>query len=143
MRIMQWVTESNVKLHELVESDTNANDTSVKISEEQQKAVELRPLQQGAFTPKHNAANDCRHKCRPNRSNATECQNIDPQLSPCHGDLLKANPAPPLAQARSMADTFRSMVPDAIDAISARTLSVPQSIPVPAWLTTTCTASRK
>jgi hypothetical protein len=44
---------------------------------------------------------------------------------------------------RCMADTFRSMVPDAIKSISAYTPpSMPQNISLPTWFTTMCTASR-
>jgi hypothetical protein len=140
-RIRMWVNESHKKLHELVElPETITKDDVTKVDEEQPNVVDQPIMQQGGFPSKRKSAADRKHKCKPNRNNALLCENIDPQLTPCHSNPCKMalNPqhVPPLC----MNDTFRSMVPDALHDSPP---PMQQKISFPAWFTTACTSSRK
>ncbi len=143
-RIKLWVTESQKMLLELVEPGITSDEVS-KSNEEQLNMEEDHTFQQDRFTPKRKAVNGRQHKCKPDRNNASTHENIDPQQhTPCHSVPCQTTPNAQCRPPRCIADTFRSMVPDAFDALSNYTPpAIQQRVSVPTWLATTCTSSRK
>ncbi len=142
MRIKQWVSESNPKLHELVVPDTNIKGSVTNIDEHQLAGVN----EHEAIASKPMAGKVRRQqKAIHNRDKAMKCENLDPQFLISDNSLRQTTlDSYQQTTARSVGDTFRSMVPDAIDAITAYTpTSIRQKISEQTWFGAACTASRK
>ena len=148
MRIKQWVVESNIAFHEQVAPDTNKG-AVMKTDEDR---LRLNVLDQhtaeqdaDAFASKPKAGKVSRNhrKCRP-REKAMKCEHDYPQHMPCDKRTCEAVHDPQQATSPCVGDSFRCLVPDAIDAISAYApTSIRQKISEQTWFTAACTSSRK
>ena len=142
-RIKQWVVESSTAF--LLELDTNNKDAIMKIDEDRLNLEDQHTTLQNAFEskPKDGKVRGQRRKCRP-RDKVRKCKDAEydyPQHIPCNKITCEIDPGPQTS--RCVGDSFRCLVPDAIDAISSYSPSIRQKISEQTWFTAVCTTSRK